>query len=104
MNDFRNLPYRKILGGVKYLISFENGYCASIIRHHFSYGGTDGLWEMLLYKKGMQLDTIGYLTDDKVNRILDIIESVSMNSEDESIKKLDNRIPYEIMKYIEEII
>ena len=104
MNNFRNLPYRKILGGVKYFISFENGYCVSIIRHHFSYGGTDGLWEMLLYKKGIQLDTIGHLTEDKVNRILDIIESININSEDEIMKELDSYDPFEIVEYIERII
>ena len=34
-------------GGVQHVYSFSNGYGASVVKHDFSYGGKQGLWELL---------------------------------------------------------
>lgn len=34
----------------RYLLRFENGYAASIIRGNDTYGGRDGLWEVMLLR------------------------------------------------------
>ena len=34
----------------RYLLKFENGYAASVIRGGDTYGGAEGLWEVMLLK------------------------------------------------------
>jgi hypothetical protein len=39
---------RHVAGGDHFLIRFPNGYGASIIRTPYSYGGSEGFWELMV--------------------------------------------------------
>jgi hypothetical protein len=75
--------------GVQKLYRFDNGYGASVVRHGFSYGGTEGLWELaviqyrnesedffLVYDTPITSDVIGDLTEDDVDDLLNKIEDL----------------------------
>lgn len=76
--DFKQLPSNPLHGGIQYKAKFENGYGASIVRHSFSYGNEDGLWELavidrdgnLSYSTPITDDVLGNLTEDEVNETL----------------------------------
>lgn len=62
---------------------FENGYGASVIIGHFSYGGREGLYELavlhndsLCYDTHITDDVIGYLTKEEVEGLLDQIAAL----------------------------
>lgn len=65
-------------------IDFDNGYGLSIVRHESSYGGTRGLFEIMLIRNGEPYslppiteegDTIkGFLTKEKVEEIIQDVE------------------------------
>lgn len=64
-------------------IHFDNGYGASIIRHPYSYGNESGLFELAVLKNGeicydthITNDAIGWLTEEKVNEILEEIKKL----------------------------
>ena len=70
-DDFFKVPY--------YIVRFGNGNGLSIIRHPYSYGGKEGLWEvMLLDTEGEPLygefddgDCImGWLTDEALKGLI----------------------------------
>lgn len=72
------------LGGVHIIVVFRNGYGASIVRHGYSYGHEDDLWEVaviihdyygsdpemmhweLCYDTPITDDVLGWLSDDDV--------------------------------------
>ena len=67
--------------GVQAVVSFDNGIEVSVVMHNTSYGGTKGLYEMLITDKagkglggilpGVQEDgIIGYLTPEQVEELL----------------------------------
>lgn len=72
---------------IQYLFKFENGYGASVIKHIYSYGGKEDLWEVacvewhnldgwkyaLHYPPLMDNDVIGWLNDEQVNNLLMMI-------------------------------
>tara|TARA_R100001480_G_scaffold98349_1_gene102779 strand:- start:513 stop:827 length:315 start_codon:yes stop_codon:yes gene_type:complete len=68
----------------RYLFNFNNGYGASVIKADYSYGGSDGLWELavlnidgtITYETPITSDVLGYLTDDKVKEILNKIKNL----------------------------
>ena len=75
------------LKGTEYqgTIEFDNGFALSIVRHESSYGGKNGLFEIMLCKGGIDGsptclppitqdgDTVnGFLTVEKVNEIIEI--------------------------------
>lgn len=71
-------------GGVQYVFSFVNEYGASVVRHSFSYGNEDGLWELavlhlgnITYSTYITDDVIGWLSDDEVSAILSGIKSLT---------------------------
>lgn len=45
--------------GIQKIYKFENGYGASVVKHHHSYGNKQDLWEMALL-------TFGYSDDDEL--------------------------------------
>ena len=64
--------------GVQHVYSVDNGYGASVVKHDFSYGGKDGLWELavldkdgaICYHTPITQDVIGYLAWPNVESIL----------------------------------
>jgi hypothetical protein len=86
--DFKTLPSNPANGGIQYTFKADNGYGASIVRHDFSYGGKQGLWELavtkydgdsfnLCYHTEITDDVMGYLTEDQVNEILLEIQALT---------------------------
>ena len=60
-----------------YVYKFDNGFGASVVRHRYSYGGEDGLYELAVLKDGelcydteITGDVCGYLSEEKVNELL----------------------------------
>ena len=79
LEDFR--------GGIKARVFFRNGYGASVVRHSFSYGGSEGLYELavlkgkegksvLCYDTPVTSDVEGHLTPRKVTGLLKRIEAL----------------------------
>lgn len=71
-------------GGVCLTYKFKNGYGASVIKHKGSYGNKQGLWELavtgadgdITYHTPITQDVIGYLTEEKVETILEEIQEL----------------------------
>lgn len=73
---------RNLHGGVQYRFQFDNGYGASVVKHRFSYGSMEDLWELAVTKRGasgdwylyydtpITDDVLGYLTEERVRDIL----------------------------------
>ena len=77
MKTFKDLEFKKLpdLSGIYCRIIFENGFGASIVKHKYSYGGKDGLYEIAVLDdiKGSPIsytsvtdDVLGYLSEDDV--------------------------------------
>jgi len=79
--DFKPHPH---VDGVISRITFENGYGASVVKHDFSYGGKDGLYELavldtkgdITYSTHITDDVIGYLTTQEVTDLLEQIQKL----------------------------
>jgi len=68
--------------GVQHVYEFPNGYGASVIKHDYSYGGKDGLWELAVlnfdldregaldYNTDITGDVLGYLSWKNVENYL----------------------------------
>jgi hypothetical protein len=76
--------------GVQCRIQFDNGYGASIVRHNFSYGGREGLYELAVLGEGGKLhydnsvangDVRGYLNETEVTELLKQIQDFPSNDE-----------------------
>lgn len=71
-------------GGKQYVFKFQNGFGASVVQHHFSYGGDKGLWELgvldsegrLTYETEITDDVIGYLSEVEVQQVLNQIRKL----------------------------
>lgn len=92
MIDFKTLPSNPCNGGIQYKFKAENGYGASIVRHSFSYGNENGLWELAVIDKDGRIsydtpitdDVLGRLTEEEVNSTLvKISELPEMLSEED---------------------
>lgn len=86
---------RQHLDGVQIIVVFKNGYGASIVRHGFSYGHEEGLWELavikhdyygsdhemkhwhLCYDTPITDDVLGWLSDDGVVNTCEKISKLS---------------------------
>ena len=73
----------KTYGGIQKFYSYDNGYGASVIKHEASYGFKQGLWELgvlggesLTYDNEITNDVIGYLTEEKVDKLLERISKL----------------------------
>ena len=80
-------------GGIQKQYKFANGYGASVVQHHFSYGNDQGMWELavlkwvddryyLEYSTEITDDVIGNLTDDEVEKTLERIESLTVRDKE----------------------
>lgn len=83
--------------GVQYLFKFENGYGASVIKHHGSYGHNEDLWELavikfeddnyyLNYDTPVTDDVLGWLTDEDVGKLLKRIKDLTVEGK-ENVQK-----------------
>ncbi len=80
MKTFKDLEFKELdsfYNGVQCIVNFKNGYGASIVKHDYSYGGKEGLYELAVLKSdGIVYDTpitddvLGYLTTNEVTEIL----------------------------------
>lgn len=78
--------HSQLNGGEQYIFKFGNSYGASVIKHDFSYGSEDDLWELAVlkfegdkcrldYSTEIPDDVLGRL-DEEVNEILTRIENL----------------------------
>ena len=80
INEERSRPLH---GGFRYRFDFPNGYSASVVKHKFSYGSERDLWELaimkgdeIVYDTPIADDTIGWLTDEQVDELLNAIRKL----------------------------
>lgn len=75
------------LGGPHKVYKFPNNYGASVVKHKYSYGGKDGLWEVgviffygddyeLTYSTPITNDVLWYFTDEEVENTLEQIKNL----------------------------
>ena len=88
MKTFKDLEFKKIESGyhdgLNSRIHFENGFGASVVRHDFSYGGREGLFELaVLFDNEIHYDNPvsggdvrGYLTEEEVSELLIQIQNL----------------------------
>jgi hypothetical protein len=86
MITFNDLKFEKWpdMGGIFCRIQFENGWGASIVKHQYSYGGPNGLYELavldsngeLSYESPITDDVLGYLSEDDVARYVNEIKNL----------------------------
>lgn len=86
MKTFNDLQFEQLdslYNGVQCRIQFENGYGASVVKHDFSYGGKDGLYELavtkdddLCYTTPVTSDVEGYLSEEDVTELLKQIQEL----------------------------
>ena len=73
--------------GIQALVFFNNGFGASVVKSDFSYGGKGGLYELavisgnqddwaITYKGESPYDSLGYLTEENVEKYLKQIEAI----------------------------
>jgi hypothetical protein len=81
-NDLTFLP-STYADGVHAMVTFDNGYGASIVKTDRSYGGKEGLYELAVlfdglisYDTSITNDVIGYLAEDEVTELLQKIEDL----------------------------
>jgi hypothetical protein len=84
MKEFKDLEFVSMsddffgVDGVRARIDFPNGFGASVVRHNYSYGGPDGLYELGVTKDGelhydnsvAEGDVQGYLDEEGVTELL----------------------------------
>lgn len=81
---------RHINGGKQRVYRFDNDYGASVVRHRFSYGREQGLWELavirfygpdpedfdLTYATPITSDVVGHLAETAVQDLLEQIQAL----------------------------
>ena len=79
--------YRPHAGGHCWRFLFANGYGASIVKHSFSYGGTQDLWELavlhrendvwnLCYDTQITYDVLGWLSEEEILTVVQEIQQL----------------------------
>jgi hypothetical protein len=87
MKTFNDLEFKDMpdyYQGVQATIKFDNGYGASIVRHNFSYGHEQGLYELavldssgaITYDTLVTEDVLGYLSEEDVTNALKQIQEL----------------------------
>lgn len=70
--------------GKQCIVQFPNGYGASIVQGPYTYGGSDGLYELAVFGKDGQItyetsitsDVLGYLSEEEVEKTLTDIKNL----------------------------
>lgn len=81
------VPIPEVHEGFHHWFKFDNNYGASVIKHKYSYGYDDDLFELavlyfeddipyLTYTTPITDDVIGYLTNDQVLELLERIKNL----------------------------
>ena len=88
---FNDLEFKESLGfntGIQSIVRFENNYGVSVVKHEYSYGGKQGLYELavikydesdgwdICYDTPITNDVLGYLTEDDITDYLTQIEQL----------------------------
>jgi len=87
---FNDLKFNstQINSGIQAIVKFKNNYGASVVKHEYSYGGKQGLYELaviqydesgdwdICYDTPITDDVLGYLTEDDVTDYLIQIEQL----------------------------
>ena len=70
-----------------FTLVFHQGYSLSVVQHKGSYGGTDGLWEIMLQRNKSPIclppitnenDSVrGYLTLEEVREAIELVEELA---------------------------
>lgn len=80
---------RVVNDGTQQIYRFENGYGASVVRHSFSYGSAEGLFELavlifssadrwdITYATPITDDVLGYLTEEDVVKTLTQVKELT---------------------------
>ena len=87
MAQFTSFQSREVHDGIQYRKFFPNGYGISIVKHSFSYGGNEGLWEAAILRGDMEDyvldydtpitgDVLGYLTEEEVDKLVADVEKL----------------------------
>ena len=88
--EFKELPD---LAGVYCRIQFDNGFGASIVKHEYSYGGKNGLYEIAVLDSGGEItyttpitnDVLGYLSEEDVERHVNEIKNLEVSEAENNI-------------------
>ena len=70
--------------GKRSRMHFDNGYGVSVVSHSYSYGGSDGLYEVavldsddnLTYETPVTDNVIGYLTEEDVTDVMKQVQEL----------------------------
>ena len=69
--------------GIQAIVEFENGYGASVVKGPYTYGGSNGLYELAVLRDGkicystdLTNDVLGFLTEAEVTTYLMGIEQL----------------------------
>jgi hypothetical protein len=87
MKTFKDLVFNthpNHMGGVQAIITFDNGYGASIVKTPHTYGGDNGLYELAVFGKDGHItyatpitnDVIGYLRPEDVTDVMEKIQQL----------------------------
>lgn len=84
MKTFKDLVFEQhsMHDGIGARMHFENGFGVSVVRHEFSYGGRDGLFELAVlfdneihYDNPVAMgDVVGYLRPEDVTDAMSLIQ------------------------------
>ena len=96
MVKFNELKFKELpdLSGIYCRIMFENGFGASIVKHKYSYGGDNGLYEIAvldnidggpIYYTSVTNDVLGHLSEENVETHLNEIKSLDPNETENNI-------------------
>lgn len=96
LSQYGSVVVRPANGGVQRIYRFPNGRGASVVRHVFSYGGAEGLWELAVirfdgpgvddfhldYTTDITSDVLGWLSEEEANDVLTQISELPPVSEE----------------------
>lgn len=70
--------YKRLFDGWHWLFEFENGWVVSVIKHRYSYGGRDNLFEAMQYKEQeeCEADVFGGMSNDEVLKLLRLVKGL----------------------------
>jgi hypothetical protein len=83
-NELEFNPHPMGMGGIQAIVQFTNGYGASIVKTPYTYGGSEGLYELavlgtdgsLTYDTPITDDVLGSLDENEVSEILEKIQKL----------------------------